>query len=105
MAIVSGGKDAHTEFYPLHTTGAWTLVKAIPHTGRTHQIRVHLTALGYPILGDTLYGKRGAEWKGLRQMLHCWSVTCVHPVTKASLVLQAPIPSDMREILGKNVCV
>jgi 23S rRNA pseudouridine1911/1915/1917 synthase len=104
MAIVQGGKEAHTEIFPLHQSEEWTLVKAVPHTGRTHQVRVHLTALGYPILGDTLYGKRDgyAKWKGQRQMLHCWSLTFVHPVTGKPLVVQAPIPKDMCEILGQD---
>ena len=98
MAIVHNGKEAQTEFFPLQSSGALTLMRAVPHTGRTHQIRVHLASLGYPILGDAVYGKKDVSVK--RQMLHCWSLTVLHPVTKTPLVLQAPLPQDFQEILS-----
>ena len=106
MAIVPGGKEAYTEFFPVHCSKEWSLLKAIPHTGRTHQIRVHLSSLGYPILGDTLYGKHDAKRKGLRQMLHCRSLAFTHPVTGEPLVVHAPIPQDMMNVLGdRGLCL
>ncbi len=102
MAIVSTGKQAQTDIIPLHSTGEWTFVKAIPHTGRTHQVRVHLAFLGYPILGDAVYGKRSAneQWKVRRQLLHCWSLTVVHPETAKPLTVKAPMPYDMANVVG-----
>ena len=104
MAIVPGGKEAFTEFFPMHASEEWTFVKAVPHTGRTHQIRVHLMSLGIPILGDTLYGKCDVHSKARapRQMLHCASISFVHPTTGCPLTIRAPLPNDMRSILGKN---
>lgn len=101
MAGVADGKSAKTEFFSICSSESWTLIRALPHTGRTHQLRVHLASLGYPILGDFLYGRRevNAKWKGVRQMLHCRSIGFVHPVTKEQLVIQAPLPQDMVEII------
>jgi 23S rRNA pseudouridine1911/1915/1917 synthase len=61
------------------------------HTGRTHQIRVHLKHLGHPVLGDDTYGKRGPF---TRQMLHAWKLGFTHPRTGERMNFQAPIPPD-----------
>ena len=68
-----------------------SLVECILHTGRTHQIRVHMKHLGYPILGDTLYGGPG---NFARQMLHAWKLGFVHPRTGKKLEFRAPLPPD-----------
>ena len=68
-----------------------SLVECILHTGRTHQIRVHMKHLGYPILGDTLYGGSGSF---ARQMLHAWKLGFVHPRTGTKLEFRAPLPPD-----------
>jgi len=68
-----------------------SLVECTLHTGRTHQIRVHLKHLGHPLLGDELYGKRG-KWS--RQMLHAWRLGFNHPRTGSPLRFEAPIPAD-----------
>ena len=63
-------------------------------TGRTHQIRVHLTAIGHPIIGDDMYSKK-IDPRMDRQALHCYCLEIVHPVTKKLLKLTAPLPKDM----------
>ncbi|QWR76071.1 RluA family pseudouridine synthase [Candidatus Magnetomonas plexicatena] len=82
-----------------------TLIEAILSTGRTHQIRVHFSALGHPLLGDTCYGNkdnieiRGAKIKIPRQMLHAAQLGFIHPVTKKLLEFESDIPADMAAIL------
>jgi len=60
-------------------------------TGRTHQIRVHLSAIDHPLVGDWLYGERNAE----RPMLHSWECTMIHPITRTELRVIAPIRQDL----------
>jgi 23S rRNA pseudouridine1911/1915/1917 synthase len=72
-------------------------VECLLHTGRTHQIRVHLAHLGHPIWGDTLYGR--AQWSlkeiyPKRQMLHAARIELAHPITGKPLVIEAPLPGD-----------
>lgn len=117
MAVIASGKPAKTEFVPegspfrlkprrgcIQSPRDCTLIKALPHTGRTHQIRVHLASLGLPILGDSVYGLRPVNemWDGPRQMLHCWSIAFTHPRTGEEMVIQAPVPEDMKEFLQKK---
>jgi 23S rRNA-/tRNA-specific pseudouridylate synthase len=66
-------------------------------TGRTHQIRVHLAARGWPIAGDCVYGI--ADERMTRQALHAWRVTLPHPVTGMSLDIEAPVPPDLKRFL------
>ena len=91
-------KEAQTLLTPLaHLTNphgqVLTLVQAEPRTGRTHQIRVHLTHLGSPILGDTVYG-RSSEAIG-RHALHAWKLDVPHPRTGETLKLEAALPDDL----------
>jgi 23S rRNA pseudouridine1911/1915/1917 synthase len=72
-------------------------VKCAPITGRTHQIRVHLAALGYPIVGDATYGE--ADARITRQALHAWRVSLTHPVTREPLLIEAPLPDDIRSLV------
>ncbi len=72
-------------------------VKCAPITGRTHQIRVHLAALGYPIVGDATYGE--ADGRITRQALHAWRVSLTHPVTREPLLIEAPLPDDIRSLV------
>ena len=65
------------------------------HSGRTHQIRVHLHHLGHPIIGDALYGKKGGA---ARQMLHAWKLGFTHPRTKERLFFEASLPEDFRRL-------
>lgn len=84
------GKRAVTDVEPLSATPNGSLVSITLHTGRTHQIRVHLSAIGHPLAGDWLYGSRNAE----RPMLHSVELAITHPVTNAPLHVSAPLPED-----------
>ena len=76
-----------------------TLVDVLLKTGRTHQIRVHLSSIKHPILGDKMYGKKD-DYK--RVMLHCRHIGFVHPVYKYWVDFYANLPQDMKEIIGEN---
>jgi 23S rRNA pseudouridine1911/1915/1917 synthase len=90
------GRSAKTEYRVLKSSGDVSLVECTLHTGRTHQIRVHLHHLGHPVLGDKLYaGKRGGAFP--RQMLHAWKLSFRHPRTDQPLTFTAPIPNDFSE--------
>lgn len=75
-----------------------TLIKCILHTGRTHQIRVHMKHIGYPILGDTLYGKKSSLIN--RQALHAHKIKFTHPITRKILEITTDIPTDISTILN-----
>lgn len=91
MAVVERGRPARTGWRVLRKLPGGSLVECTLHTGRTHQIRVHLKHLGHPLLGDEVYGKRGDF---PRQMLHAWKLAFTHPRTGAPLSFQSPIPAD-----------
>jgi 23S rRNA pseudouridine1911/1915/1917 synthase len=80
----------------------FTLLRLTPKTGRTHQLRVHLAAIGCPIVGDTIYGGRvfaDGDFKFDRQALHAFEITFVHPGTLQTMTLNAPLPPDIEELL------
>ena len=83
--------------------GRFSFVKLWPKTGRTHQLRVHMAALGYPMVGDTMYGGRvfeaGEGFTFARQALHAFEITFVHPATLETMTLKAPLPPDMATLL------
>ena len=103
------GRHALTKYEVIKTYGLGvSLLRVRILTGRTHQIRVHLAAIGCPVLGDTVYGRGtaglrggGGEIKGLvnRQMLHAHQLTFEHPITGESMRLTAPYPNDLAEVL------
>jgi 23S rRNA pseudouridine1911/1915/1917 synthase len=98
------GREAATEFEVRERLPRTTLVEAIPRTGRTHQIRVHLAALGHPVLGDRPYGGTGPDAARLgldRPFLHSWRVAFDHPVTKQRIELEDPLPPDLEQALGR----
>ncbi len=99
MAVVpETGKHARTDFTVLASSEALSLLDVDLITGRTHQIRVHLKHIGYPLLGDTLYGQKSANERfgANRQMLHCSTLRFQHPLTGQNLVIEAPLPQDFK---------
>ncbi len=92
------GKPAATDLRILKRFSNCVLVEAQPHTGRTHQIRVHLAAAGLPILGDTLYGDRNTESDAAalieRLALHAWRLSFTHPTTGQVAIFEAAYPDD-----------
>jgi 23S rRNA pseudouridine1911/1915/1917 synthase len=107
-----GAKHASTDWWVEERFGRVALMRLKLHTGRTHQIRVHLSELGSPILADTLYGIRQrldqpARLKGLgwelglkRQALHAATLGFTHPITGERLSFEAPLPEDMARCLA-----
>ena len=101
MAIVrENGKPAITHFKVLERFGEYTLVECKLETGRTHQIRVHMTSIGHPLVNDPKYGpKKSSPFAIQGQALHSLQLTLTHPVTKEKMTFTAPVPSDMEKIL------
>ena len=100
MAIVPGGKPAVTHFRVLERFGDYTLVECRLETGRTHQIRVHLTSIGHPLVGDPKYGRRFSPFAIAGQALHSLTLDLTHPVTRQPMHFMAPLPEDMARILA-----
>ena len=99
MAIArEGGREARTDFKVVRSGGEASLLECRLHSGRTHQIRVHLQHLGHPILGDVVYGGRHAG-NFSRQMLHAWKLGLDHPRTKERMHFEAPWPEDFKRAL------
>lgn len=88
------GKPALTEYWHLARNDQGDLYRVKLHTGRTHQIRVHFSHAGYPLLGDSLYGGKMTE-RFTRQALHCEQVHFIHPITQQQLILKADLPEDL----------
>jgi 23S rRNA pseudouridine1911/1915/1917 synthase len=91
------GKTAQTEYWVKSTGEDWTEVEVQLHTGRTHQIRVHFTHLGHPLLGDELYG--GPQTLIQRQALHAQSLSFTDPFTHEQKVFKVALPTDMSDII------
>ena len=112
QAVTDGGKAATTHYRAIDRFKSHTHVKAILETGRTHQIRVHLSYIGYPLVGDPMYGgrvrfpkKASEELKDAllnfkRQALHSKKLTLIHPISGESMSWKAPLPDDMAGLLG-----
>jgi 23S rRNA pseudouridine1911/1915/1917 synthase len=98
-ALKTGGRAASTDYRVLSQGALGADVECRLHTGRTHQIRVHLSHLGYPIWGDHLYGRphlAPENFEPARQMLHAWRLEITHPMTGKLLKLEAPLPEDFK---------
>lgn len=105
MAVVKSGKEAITHFKVLDRyvtdSGKYTLLEIKIDTGRTHQIRVHMSEIGYPVIGDTTYSNGKNEFEVNGQMLHAQKLEFTHPITKKNMILEAPLPKYFEEILNK----
>lgn len=99
MAVTKKGKDAITHFKVLKRYDKYTLLEINIETGRTHQIRVHLSQIGYPIVGDEVYSKGKNEWNIKGQCLHAKSLDFKHPTTNENMHLEAKIPQYFEKIL------
>ncbi|TET10339.1 MAG: RluA family pseudouridine synthase, partial [Candidatus Atribacteria bacterium] len=101
MAVTAEGKsrEAITHFKVLKRFSGFTLVEATLRTGRTHQIRVHLAFIGFPIVGDQLYGHRRQGLNIHRQALHSYVLGFVHPSSKKYMEFSAPLPQDIQELI------
>jgi 23S rRNA pseudouridine1911/1915/1917 synthase len=96
------GKASVTAFEVRERFGRATLIEAAPQTGRTHQIRVHLSSVGLPVLGDRAYGGAGDDARGLgleRPFLHSWRIAFEHPVTAERIEIEEPLPDDLTSAL------
>ena len=95
MAVVAGGRFARTRYAVVEKRETHTLLRCDLDTGRTHQIRVHLAALGHPVAGDAEYGGRepGAE----RPMLHAWRLRFRHPRSGTDMSFEAALPADFQD--------
>lgn len=98
--IDSSGDEAITHYEILKEIENISIVKCLLETGRTHQIRVHMSAIGHPILGDTLYGNNSRATTVTRQLLHAYTLEFYHPITKQIVKYTAPIPLDFKNIIG-----
>lgn len=95
--VTPTGKPAITHYHVQTVTNNYSVVHIRLETGRTHQIRVHFSYIGHPLVGDDLYGK---ACEGIaRQALHCHELQFVHPITKKSMIFQAKLPADMQALL------
>jgi 23S rRNA pseudouridine1911/1915/1917 synthase len=97
------GRAARTHWTVVERLPGATVVRLAPETGRTHQLRVHLAALGHPIVGDRVYGVRRAGRAGLpdfpRQALHAEEIRFTHPSTRTRLTIRAPVPQDLQQLI------
>ena len=99
MAVTKNGKTAITHFKVLQRYDKYTLLEVKIETGRTHQIRVHLSQIGYPIVGDMVYSNGKNEWGIEGQCLHAKSLKFKHPITGKEMYLEAPLPEYFQKIL------
>lgn len=95
--ISKNGQPSITHYEVLKEFNNYSLVKCILETGRTHQIRVHMSAISHPLLGDTLYGSTSDLID--RQALHCYKLQFIHPITNEFMSFTSEIPSDFKQIL------
>ena len=101
MAVRKDGKEAITHFDIIKRYNGYTYLSLKIDTGRTHQIRVHLAEIGYPIVGDAVYSNGKNPFNVEGQMLHAKSLEFKHPITGKVLKLEAPLPEYFNEVLDK----
>lgn len=105
MAVQKNGREAHTDWELKQPFGKEaSLVSCVIHTGRTHQIRVHMSHLGHPLLGDSTYGFKAGRLKGVavpRVMLHSTELRIAHPESGETMDFHAQLPEDFENLLGQ----
>ena len=99
MAVDKKGKEAITEFKVLKKYDGYTLIEVRIKTGRTHQIRVHMSQIGYPIVGDAVYSNGRNPFNVCGQMLHAAKLEFIHPSTKEIVKFEAKIPEYFEKVL------
>ena len=99
MAVDKKGKEAITEFKVLEKYDGFTYIEVKIKTGRTHQIRVHMAEIGYPIVGDEVYSNGRNPFSVKGQMLHAAKLGFVHPTTNKKVIFEAPLPEYFERIL------
>lgn len=106
MAVLPppAGKHAVTDYRVLNTLGMSSLVECTLHSGRTHQIRVHMKHLGHPLLGDATYGRPSRQQDVPRVMLHARKLSFIHPGTEKRMTFHAPIPAEFQPWLPDGFC-
>ena len=98
MIDLEHGERAVTHYRPVRQGKDWTLIECRLETGRTHQIRVHMSSFGHPLIGDFLYGSREEQMP--RQALHSWKLSFVHPIMGRPMEFVSPLPPDMQKYKG-----
>jgi 23S rRNA pseudouridine1911/1915/1917 synthase len=97
MAVVASGREARTDYRVIKYYGNYTLLEIKPETGRTHQIRVHLAAIGFPVVGDATYGFKSPHLS--RQFLHASKIGFKLPSTSEFVEFESPLPPDLEKAL------
>ena len=101
IGIVEGGRRAVTHYKVLERYKSTTLVKCVLETGRTHQIRVHMSSIGHPLVGDPLYGFKKSKYRQDGQMLHAKILGFIHPRTKEYMEFSSELPKHFENMLEK----
>ena len=101
MAVVPSGREARTTYRAIEYFAEHTLLEVYPQTGRTHQIRVHLAWMGYPVVGDSVYGRRRQRLLQGRHFLHAARLRLTHPITGKEMEFRAPLPSELAGLLKR----
>lgn len=101
MAVNKNGKEAITHFKVLNRYDKYTLLEVKIDTGRTHQIRVHLSEIGYPVIGDCTYSNGKNEFGITGQLLHAKRLEFVHPITKKEMKLEVEEPGEFKKVLNQ----
>jgi 23S rRNA pseudouridine1911/1915/1917 synthase len=101
MAVVARGRQAVTRYQVLERYANTTLLRCRLETGRTHQIRVHLSSLGHPLVGDPAYGKRNSGIAFPRQALHAERLGLLHPKSRKEMSWQTEPPTDLQELIAE----
>jgi 23S rRNA pseudouridine1911/1915/1917 synthase len=99
MSVRRSGRPSVTQYRVIESFPEHSLLEVRPHTGRTHQVRVHLAWMGYPLVGDRTYGRRRQRLLKQRHFLHAQEIEITHPVSGESLTVTAPLPPELQTVL------